>query len=539
MPHVITGSCCSDARCVAACPLDCIHPRPDEPGFATAEMLHIDPRTCIDCGACADACPVDAIVPLSKLTARLEHYAAANAEHFNGQPVAAQSIGPSRAIPVLPRRRLRVAVVGAGPAGMYAAEELLRHPGIEVDVYERLLTPWGLVRSGVAPDHPDTKAVTATFELLARERNLRLRLGVEIGRDLTVAELRVHYHAVIVATGAARGRKLSIPGADLSGSVSATEFAHWYNGHPDFAAREFDLTGHTAIVIGNGNVALDAARILATPPDRLSRTDIADHALNALAHSAIENVLVLGRGSPQRAAFTEPELTALVRTPGIGVTVDVRTLAAGELDSTDFAPPVRRKLAVLREHTAVPHGDKHIRFGFHTSVLRLLGDTEVRAAEIALRTTGDTERRTVPAGLVVHAIGHDSSALPGISFDDSTGVTPSDNGRILDGPGGTPVPGLYTVGWHKRGASGVIGTNRFCSQETVAALLDDFVADVLRPPTEPAGRIDALLAKRGVRPVDQHGWSRLDREERRRGRASGRDRKKITDPAEQATLTRG
>ncbi|MEV0247572.1 FAD-dependent oxidoreductase [Nocardia sp. NPDC050712] len=534
MAHIITGSCCSDARCVAACPLDCIHPRPDEPGFATAEMLHIDPATCIDCGACADACPVDAIVPLSKLPLAEQHYATINSDHFAGRPAAVQSIAPIRAIPVLPGRgRLRVAVVGSGPAGMYAAEELLRHRRAEVDVYERLLTPWGLIRSGVAPDHPETKAVAATFESLAREDNLRLRLGVDIGRDLTIEEMREHYHAVIVATGAADGRKLAIPGTDLAGSVSAADLARWYNGHPDNAGRVADLSGGNAVVIGNGNVALDVARLLVTAPERLNRTDIADHALEALTRNRFHDVLILGRRSPRFAAFTEPELATMART----LDIEVDSLAVGDLEWTEFDPPhVRRKLALLRRsrETGTVSGER-IRFGFHTSVVAILGDERVRAVDIAVRTDNGTERRTLAADLVVHAIGHDSRALPGVPFDPNTGRTPHLSGRILQYSGGPAIPGLYTVGWHKRGASGVIGTNRFCSQETVAALLDDFAAGVLAPPN---GTVDALLAERGVRALDRRDWHRLDREERRRGRAADRPRIKIIDPVEQAAIAR-
>ncbi|MEV6279482.1 FAD-dependent oxidoreductase [Nocardia sp. NPDC051832] len=538
MPHVITGSCCGDARCVAACPLDCIHPRPDEPGFATAEMLHVDPATCIDCGACADACPVDAIAPLSKLPVAQHHYKAVNADYFAGRPASGQSIGPVRAIPVLPGRgRLRVAVVGSGPAGMYAAEELLRHRRAEVDVYERLLTPWGLVRSGVAPDHPETKAVARTFELLAREDNLRLRLGVEIGRDLAIEELRRHYHAVIVATGAAHGRTLAVPGADLAGSLSATDLAQWYNGHPDFAGRAVDLSGDSAVVIGNGNVALDIARLLITDPTRLNRTDIADHALKALAHSRFQDVLILGRRGPRFAACTEPELAALARMGEGSVEADSRSLVAGDLDWTECDPPhVRRKLALLRSpREAAAVGGKRVRFGFHSTVVAILGDERVRAVEIEVRTSSGSEHRTVPADLVVHAIGHDSRQLPGVPFDPVLGRTPHRNGRVLQFPGGPAIPGLYTVGWHKRGASGVIGTNRFCSQETVAALLDDFAADLLTPP---AGTVDALLAKRGVRPLDRRNWHRLDREEQRRGRVADRPRIKLVDPVEQAAVAR-
>lgn len=541
MPHVITGACCSDASCVTACPLNCIHPRADEPGFATAEMLHIDPTTCIGCGACADACPVGAIVPLSNLAIGQQHFAAANADYFAEQPVKEQSLGPSRAIAVLPaeRGRLRVAIIGSGPAGMYAAQELLRHPEVEVDVYEQLLTPWGLVRSGVAPDHPDTKAAASTFEALARERNLRLRLGVDVGSDITIAELRRHYHAVVVATGASNGRTLDIDGAELPGSVTATDFARWYNGHPDYADNRFDLSGRIAIVVGNGNVALDAARMLLTGAPRLSGTDIADQALDALAHSAVEEVIVLGRRPPRSAAFTEPELTALTQMDEVDICVDERSLNAGDLDGpVPDDPPLRRKLDLFRSRlgTGTPTRPRRLTFEFNASVVALHGGKRVEEAEIVVNAGGRIDRRRTPVGLVVHAIGHSGYVLPGVPYDATALHTPHVRGRIIDGSGGPTLTGLYTVGWHKRGANGVIGTNRFCSQETVESLLDDFTNGILMPPADSLAAADALLSTRGVKPIDLNGWLELDREEQLRGRAAGKPRTKIVDRAEQAAI---
>ena len=417
MVHVITGTCCNDARCVHACPLDVIHPRPDEPEFATAEMLHIDPATCIDCGACADACPVDAIIPITKLEPAQKHYVQVNAEYFTDRPVAPESIGPTRAIPVLPeeRGRLRVAIIGSGPSGMYAAEELLRHRDVEVDVYERLLTPWGLVRFGVAPDHPDTKAVSVAFEALAREPNLRLRLGVTVGRDVNVEELQNHYHAVIVATGAKTARILDVPGSHLAGSVSATDFASWYNGHPDSAAQLFDLSERRAVVVGNGNVALDIARVLLTDPDTLSATDIAPHALAALTDSEITEVVVLGRRSPREAAFTESELTALADLDDVDITVDAQTAASGVLDPhADDDPIVRRKLEFLRTHaSAAGARSKSVHFIFNTAITEVCGRRHV----YSVRTNSAGHNAVLPTGLVVQAIGHDSAAVPGVPYD--------------------------------------------------------------------------------------------------------------------------
>ncbi|OZC41655.1 hypothetical protein CH286_27215 [Rhodococcus sp. WWJCD1] len=534
MVHVVTGACCNDARCVTACPLDVIHPRPDEPEFATAEMLHIDPTTCIDCGACADACPVDAIVPIDKLVPTQLHFAQVNADYFAGRPVTPFSIGPTRAIPVLPPAlgRLRVAIIGSGPAGMYAAEELLRHSDIDVDVFERLLTPWGLVRSGVAPDHPETKAVAATFETIARERNLRLRLGVDIGTDITVEDLRERYHAVIVAAGAPTGRTLDIPGATRPGSVSAHEFAGWYNGHPDAADTTFDLSGTRAIVVGNGNVALDTARILLTDPALLAGTDIATHALTALQHSRIEEVWILGRRGPRHCACTESELTALATLPGLAIEVDPHTDLdpPRELDTDNAALP--RKLSFFRTHTGTgSEGRKRIVFRFDTCVTSIDNDAPTLSVQISTPTT--TEK--VSAAVVIHAIGHDSHAIPGIPVLPGTTRTPHTNGRITDDADGTPITGLYTVGWHKRGATGVIGTNRYCSQDTVAALLADFADGHLQQPKHSAAALDSMLTARGIRPTDLRGWHRIDTEERRRGQATARPRSKIVRRSELAT----
>ncbi|MCZ4076858.1 FAD-dependent oxidoreductase [Rhodococcus sp. H36-A4] len=526
MVHVITGACCSDARCVTACPLDVIHPRPDEPEFATAEMLHIDPKTCIDCGACADACPVDAIVPIDKLLPSQQHFVEVNADYFVDRPVAPFSIGPTRAIPVLPPELggVRVAIVGSGPAGMYAAEELLRHNDIDVDVFERLLTPWGLVRSGVAPDHPETKAVAATFETIAREKNLRLRLGVEIGTDVSIDNLRKHYHAVIVATGAPIGRALDIPGTTLPGSLSAHEFAGWYNGHPDAADKQFDLSSARAIVVGNGNVALDIVRILLADPADLADTDIAPHALEALRRSRVEEVQILGRRGPRDAAFSESELTALATIPGLGIDVEPHPELEDMRELHPSEGALRRKLRFLRTRSVDgSRGDKRIVFRFDTRVTAIHDAAPALSVQISTGTTTEM----VPAALVIHAIGHDSQPIPGIPTHPSIARTPNAKGRITDDVDGTPITGLYTVGWHKRGATGVIGTNRNCSQETVGALLADLADGRLTQPTSAVATLDSMLAARGIETTDLRGWHRIDTEERRRGQAASRPRSKI------------
>ncbi|MCZ4497543.1 MAG: 4Fe-4S ferredoxin, partial [Marmoricola sp.] len=313
MPYVVTQSCCSDASCVIACPVNCIHPAPGEPGFAEAEMLYVDATACVGCGACATACPVDAIKPDSVLTPEEQPFVAINADYYDCFP------HPDRTplSVVTKQRRLvrggkhRVAVVGAGPAGLYTADELLKHPEISVDVYDRLPTPYGLVRAGVAPDHHHTKRVEKLFRAIEEQPGFRYFLGVEVGRDLTLADLEAQYDAVVYSVGASADRSLGIEGESLRGSLSATDLVGWYNGHPDKQALDVDLTGERAVVIGNGNVALDVARILALDPGALAHTDIADAALTRLRASAVREVVVMGRRGPADAAFTLPELVGI------------------------------------------------------------------------------------------------------------------------------------------------------------------------------------------------------------------------------------
>ena len=325
MAHVVTQSCCNDASCVAVCPVDCIHPTPNEPGYGRAEMLYIDPVGCIDCGACIDACPVDAILPDYDLTPETARYEEINAAYYlNREPFAPAVEPPAAAeVQVSERALLRVAIVGSGPSGCYAAESLLSRigPAVEVSFFEKLATPFGLIRFGVAPDHQGTKAVASLFQKTASRKNVDFYLNVEVGEHLTHDDLLAHHDAVIYAVGAPADCALGIPGEDLPGSHSATEFVAWYNGHPDQAHRTFDLSGERAVIIGNGNVALDVARVLVAGTAELTKTDIAPHALEALSESRIREVLVVGRRGPAQAAYTSPELLALGYLPGVNVSV--------------------------------------------------------------------------------------------------------------------------------------------------------------------------------------------------------------------------
>ncbi|MDQ4114561.1 MAG: 4Fe-4S binding protein, partial [Actinomycetota bacterium] len=416
MTYVITQNCCNDATCAEVCPVDAIHPTPGEAGYATTEMLYIDPGACIDCGACLEACPVDAAHPADELPDPLTRYIEINAGYYRANPTPASPTAwrvepkpvSSTAEP------LRVAIVGSGPSGFYAAAHLLKTSGapVEVSMFDRLPTPFGLVRAGVAPDHPHTKQVTDLFRWTAAHPSFHTYLNVEIGRHLDHAELLEYHHAVVYAVGAADDRRLDIPGEDLPGSHPATDFVAWYNGHPDYASHTFDLNHKRAVVIGNGNVALDVTRVLLLDADSLARTDIADHALAALAVSNIEEVVVVGRRGPAQAACTTPELLALGDLDGIEVVVDPRGMPPSDEPATFTA---RLKGRVLGELAAAPRpGTKRIVLRFLSTPVDILGADHVEGLELArnrivrdqagalvAEPTGETE--TIDTGLVLRA----------------------------------------------------------------------------------------------------------------------------------------
>jgi ferredoxin--NADP+ reductase len=519
VPYVVTRSCCADASCVLACPVNCIHPAPGEPGFATAEMLYVDPRTCVDCGACTTACPVDALKPHTALGAGELPFIELNASYYRENPHADRA--PMYVVPrqrALPAGELSVAVVGAGPAGLFAADELLRHPGVRVTVHDRLPTPYGLARAGVAPDHQDTKQVTELFRTIESQPGFSYRLGVEVGTDLTHADLSRAYHAVIYAVGAATDKRLGIEGEDLPGSVSATDFVAWYNGHPDHAHDDHRLDTERAVVVGNGNVSLDVARILTADPDDLARTDISDHALAALRAGRIREVVLLGRRGPAQAAFTVPELLALSALENVDVRVE------GWPDG--LAPDGDEKTRLLSELAArTPvEGRRRIVLRFLTVPVRITGDDAVKALEITsttLHTDDDGtvrarptgEIQTLETGLVLRAVGYRARPVPGLPFDEDTATVPHQAGRV--------EPGVYVAGWIKRGPTGFIGTNKTCAHETVQSLLDDFAAGRLTPPVPgTATAPDAL---------DLEAWRAIDRAERAAGETQGRPRVKLTD----------
>ncbi|WP_027500859.1 FAD-dependent oxidoreductase [Rhodococcus sp. UNC363MFTsu5.1] len=556
MPHVVTQSCCSDASCVYACPVNCIHPTPDEPDFLTAEMLHIDPASCVDCGACISACPVDAIVPHSKLSESQQPFLTINADFYK-EPRPRPVLAPVVPAPEVHRDRgpLRVAIVGAGPAAMYAADELLTQPGVQVNVFDRLPVPHGLVRAGVAPDHQKTKQVSRLYDKIAAQPGFEYFLNVEIGEHLTHDELLAHHHAVIYAVGASTDRGLGIPGEDLPGSTSATNLVAWYNGHPDHAGDRFDLSHRRAVIIGNGNVALDVARILTADPDRLAATDIAPAALEALRGSRIEEVVIVARRGIAQSAFTVPEFAGLLDAPDVDVVVHPEEMV---LDPTtellardgELSHSVAQKLSLLRSARLdgePGHERRRISLRYLLSPTAISGDDRVTGVEfdrnaltvgedgsVRVESTGETER--LEAGLVLTSIGYRGVPIAGVPFDHSAGVIPNADGRVLDGPGGSVLAGAYATGWIKRGPSGFIGTNKSCAQETVTRLVDDFNSGRLREPRSGAAALNRLVRERQSAVIDRAGWQLIDEAERSRGAERGRIREKITDQAELALI---
>ncbi|GAB17169.1 putative ferredoxin--NADP(+) reductase [Gordonia effusa NBRC 100432] len=542
MTFVITAPCCNDASCAAVCPVNCIHPTPDEPEFATADMLYIDPDSCVDCGLCLVACPVSAIVPEHQLVERDRRFLEVSVDYYRDHRVDGPAAFTDDLIPLPPDHQMRVAIVGAGPAGFYAAEELLRHGRIRVDMFDRLPTPYGLVRGGVAPDHPQTKAVEQTLAGIAAHANFNYLLNVTVGRDVTHQELADNYHAVIYAVGAATEKSLGIPGEDLPGSVSGVDFVGWYNGHPDHAGDDYRFDHERAVVIGNGNVAIDIARMMLRSPDDLALTDAADHAVESLRMSRVSEVVLLARRGVAQAAYTLPELVALGDMPGIDVVIDPAELAldeqtlaardAGTLDSVLAA-----KIALAEELSIRPPvpGNRRLVLRFLQAPTEIVGDSEVCAVRMVrteylpgagqARVVATDKTTELAAGLVISAIGYRGQPVPGIPFDPARGVVPNENGRVHDS--GRIQTGVYVTGWIKRGATGGVGVNRRCGQETARAVLSDYAAGDLGEPRQRGASVGSLLESRNVRVVDKVGWARIDAGEQAEGRASGRRRAKI------------
>src|SRR5215211_1331294 len=435
--------------------------------------------------------------------------------------------------------RPRVAIVGAGPAGAFAADRLLRHRGdVEIDLFERLPTAWGLLRAGVAPDHQEIKRLDDTFDRQTLGRGCRFFGNVEVGVDISHTELMHHYSAVIYATGAQTDKSLGIPGEDLPGSWAATEFVAWYNGHPDYRELEFDLSVETAVVVGNGNVAADVARMLALTRDELACTDVADHAIDVMADSAIREIVVLGRRGPAQVAFTNPELLELGEMTDADVFVDPRDaepdpLSREWIESEAAGITARKNVEILSGYARrKPSGKRRrIVLRFLVSPVEIHGDGRVEAVTVrrnrlerdeagTLRPKPTDETERIPAGVVFRSIGYRGMPLEGLPFDAARGTIPHQDGRVHDGE--------YVVGWIKRGPTGIIGTNKRDAQETIDTLLADLEAGRLpEPATADREELERLLEERCPDHVTYEGWEAIDRAERSAGEPQGRPRVKL------------
>jgi ferredoxin/flavodoxin---NADP+ reductase len=459
-------------------------------------------------------------------------------------------------------RPLRVAIVGAGPAGFYAADALFRQAGLNarVDVFDRLPTPFGLVRFGVAPDHQKIKSVTAQFDRIASAPGFRFFGHVELGKDVTVDDLRAHYHQIVYATGAQTDRRMGIPGEDLRGSHPATDFVAWYNGHPDYRDYRFDLSQEEVAVVGVGNVAVDVARVLARTPDELAATDVSDDALEVLRTSRVKTIHVLGRRGPAQAAFTNPEVRELGELPGADITtradeVELDPLTRAALEK---APDrgTQKKVEILQGYARRTTTGKPrtlvLRFLVSPVALRGTEDGAVSALEIARNELVATPAGTLQArptehvealsvGLVFRSVGYRGLPLSGVPFHDAWGVVLNDRGRVLDPDSREARPGEYCTGWIKRGPTGVIGTNKPDAAETVAAMLEDLEAGRVLAPAEPAPEaVEALVRQRQPQWFSYADWRRLDELEVAHGRPLGRPRVKFTRVEEMlAALGRG
>ena len=443
---------------------------------------------------------------------------------------------------------LRVAVIGSGPAGIYAAQALAAADGVgAVDVLDRLPAPYGLVRYGVAPDHLKIKSTMRALQGVLEHPAVRFLGNVELGRDVTVADLHDHYDAVIVACGAAVDRRLGVPGEELPGSFSATEFVSWYSGHPDAEVDRFALEATSVVVVGVGNVAVDVARLLAKTAEELRSTDLPDHVLDVLSASRVTDIHMLGRRGPAQATFTSKELTELGELANADVIVDPAELVLDEASEAAMAasPAVRRNVATLQQWAGrEPAGrPRRLHLRFLTRPTALLGESRVEAVQVertALdgtgRAGGTGELSEIPAQLVLRSVGYRGVPLPGLPFDEGSGTMPHEAGRVRNGGG--PLPRTYVAGWIKRGPSGVIGTNKKDAVETVASLLAD-APSLPRAPHRDPDAFPALLRGRGVHLVEWDGWRRIDEAEVELGRETGRDRVKIHEREQMLRLSRG
>ncbi|MBI4061764.1 MAG: FAD-dependent oxidoreductase [Elusimicrobia bacterium] len=441
-------------------------------------------------------------------------------------------------------RPLCVAVIGAGPSGFYAAEALLKAPGltVRVDIFDRLPTPFGLVRGGVAPDHQKIKSVVMVYEKVAQDPRVRFFGRVRLGQDVMIEDLRARYDQIVYAVGCESDRRMSIPGEDMPGSHSATEFVGWYNGHPDHRHRTFDLSCESVAVVGIGNVAMDVTRLLACDPERLAKTDIADYALEALRKSRVKTVWLLGRRGPAEAAYSPVEIEEFGKLEGVDLVIKPEEAVVGPVSRLDAADANdKKKVAYVQEHAARGEGTqaRKIRLRYCVSPVEIIGAGRVQSVRLEKNKLVDDGRggakcvgtgvfETIPAGMVLRSVGYRGVPIPGVAFDEKSGHIPHDCGRVVSG--GSPLPGEYVVGWAKRGPSGLIGTNRADSVLTVQSMLEDLKAGRLpaRPVDFAPDAAPKLLKARGIAHVSYAQWKKIDELERSRGAKHGKIREKFT-----------
>ncbi len=454
--------------------------------------------------------------------------------------------------PGTPEQPLRIAIIGSGPSGFYAADALLKQTDltVEVDMYDRLPTPYGLVRGGVAPDHPKIKTVTKAYDRIAGDPRFHFYGNVELGRDITHDELLNFYHQIIYATGAQTDRKMGIPGEDLPGSYPATEFVGWYNAHPDYCDLTFDLSQERVAVVGNGNVAMDVVRILASTYEELAATDIADYALEALRNSKVREIYVLGRRGPAQAAYTNPELKELGELAGADVIVSAADAAVDPLSAADMERnPDRiaeKNVEILQGFANTPPSGKprQIIMRFLVSPIEILGTDHVTAVKVVknelimaddgtVRPRATDKTEILPVGLIFRSIGYRGVKLPGVAFDDRNGVITNIEGRVIDTHSQLPQAGEYVVGWIKRGPSGIIGTNKPDSVATVNAMMTDAREGLVNQPPQPTrAAVEAFIGARQPDIVSFPDWRLLDQAEVANGAAVGRPRLKFSRVAD-------
>lgn len=452
---------------------------------------------------------------------------------------------------------LRVAIIGSGPAGFYTADHLLKQEdfAVEVDMYDRLPTPFGLVRHGVAPDHQKIKSVTRAYDRIATRPNFHFFGNVEFGTDVTLDDLREYYHQIVFATGAQTDRYLNIPGIDLEGSHPATEFVAWYNGHPDYRDLDYDFSHERAAVIGVGNVAVDVARILSRTIDELKKTDIADYALEALSKSRIREVYLVGRRGPAQAAFTTPEVKELGEMEDAAAItlpeeMKLDKLSREELERSQDRS-LNKKVEILQSFAGQedPEKSRKLYLRFLVSPVELTGDETGRVASMrmvrnelyateagTLRPRPTDEFEELEVGLVFRSIGYRGVPLPDVPFNENWGVILNREGRVLDPDNQEPVTGLYTSGWIKRGPTGVIGTNKPDAGETVECMIEDLEAGKTLDPDHPnIESVQALVRQRQPHFFTYEDWKHIDQLEMARGKEEGRPRVKFTTTEEMLT----